>query len=97
MIDYDKILVNGEMWYTSHIKLTLFDIRDVISLFKLAKRLPTCFWEDIQDIHATNYSTIGTLFIRYCDNYYAETIGAMKPTISFLEWVYKNLTVFNPK
>lgn len=91
MMDKLEILLPGEVFWTQHNRLTLFEIQDCINIMKISGRLGNCFWEEISDIHATNYSSIYNLTSRYINMQYPNSICTVKPTISFLQWIYNNL------
>lgn len=95
MKDYNFILKDGEHFWDIHDKMTLIEIKTCVDVFKSAHRLPNCFWESIQDVHATNYSSLYNLTKRHINIECPGVIGNIKPTLSFLEWIYNNLLLTN--
>jgi len=90
MEDYEELLLPGEKWHP-HIFASLSEIYECISIFKISGRLPNCFWEDIACMHATNFSTLYNMTSRYINMFHPDTVCIIKPTISFLNWIYINL------
>jgi hypothetical protein len=87
---YDGLLLAGEAFWI-HDNGTLDEIRDCLNVFKVANRLPNCFWESISDIHATNYSSIYNLTRRMIERDYPECNTVIKPNRQFLLWMYERM------
>jgi len=89
---YNGLLLDGEKFWPHDFR-TLNEILDCLNVVKVTNRLPSCFWESISDIHATNYSSIYNLTKRMIERDYPECTTTIRPPKSFLLWIYKRLTI----
>ncbi len=93
--EYENIFIDGEYFWNKHNKMTIWQIKDAIHIMKISGRLPNGIWEDLKDIHATNYATMYNLTKRMIDANYPGVFTKIKPNLNFLIWIYDGINNCN--